>query len=202
MTIDKVICKNFKINPIINYDIFAHHILPYINNVNLNKREYYKLLLIIFKNNMKNHIIKIFGKNYQQQCFNNYNGICFVDTVDKYEDMFNIIIIAINKEVIDSYYLELIFWFENKLSCKNIKKYLKKTVNNFELIKDKEGKYIKIEYKLKNDDDKYKQFQKILMDKNFNKKIYNVEEHIIIQCKTEIDILKSIFLDKILNIFY
>ena len=45
MTIDKVICKNLETNPIVNYGIFMNSILPFINNIYLNKTEKVKNLL-------------------------------------------------------------------------------------------------------------------------------------------------------------
>ena len=49
MTIDKVICQDFKSNPIIDYDIFINNILPYINNIYLNNKEKNKRLLKYLK---------------------------------------------------------------------------------------------------------------------------------------------------------
>lgn len=50
-----------------------------------------------------------------------------------------------------------------------------------------------IEYKFDKTNDEWKQFKKILIDKNFNKE--NIDN------TKEINILKNIFLDKILSIF-
>jgi hypothetical protein len=70
MTIDKVICKNFKVNFIIDYAIFINNILPYINNIYLNQKEKKKYLcnklkkLIIFNIEKLGNDDNIFVQNY------------------------------------------------------------------------------------------------------------------------------------------
>ena len=242
MTIDKILSKNFKENPIINYDIFLNNIYPYITNLYLNNTEKNKRIIEIFKNDMKKYTIEAFGKNYQQQDFwdidaskeEDYYGIEFVDfDYDEDEDVNNSIIIGLqaktkkfnidaleaikyNEDEIEKYHLEIQIWLKNinltNNSIKIIKNYLKNKLNKknkdnntqltyFNLDKMTEGYvgaghircvlYIQHKFDKKNDD--WKQFQKILIDANFNKE--NIDN------SKEIEILKKIFLDKILNLF-
>lgn len=239
MTIDKVICRDFKSNPIINYDIFMNHILPYIDNIYLNNKEKNKRIVEIFKNDTKKYIIEAFGKNYQYEDFydeypkeDHYYGIRFLDTdIDEDHDVNNDITIGIqsktkkndideleniiyNENEISCYHLEIRIWLKNNNltnnSIKILKNYLKsklnKKINNTKLTYfeiDKLEKHyagggqiictLNIEYKFDKLSDEWKQFKKILIEENFLKR--NIDNTI------EINILKNIFLDKILSIF-
>jgi hypothetical protein len=244
MTIDKVLSKNFKENPIINYDIFINNIYPYINNLYLNNKDKNKRIIEIFKEDIKKYIIQTFGKNYQEDLYYDedlpkeyaFFGIGFYDNIDKSnEDMNNHVGIELqaknkksdvdefedikyNEDEIANYYFGIKIWLDNTNLIKNnlkcIKYHFKKKLNNnnikihyFDINKIQEpyfgaGKIecrFKITYKFDKTNDDWKQFKKILIDEKF---ILNMDEHnrdnIL---KDEINILKNIFLDKILSIF-
>jgi hypothetical protein len=137
-----------------------------------------------------------------------------------------------NEDEIARYYLETRIWLKNKNltnnSIKTIKNYLKNKLNKkikddnsiqltyFNLDKMEEGYvgagYIRcvlyMLYKFDKNSNDWKQFKKILIDKNFNKEDISQQPETCNKetcnketCNKEISILKNIFLDKILNIF-
>jgi hypothetical protein len=222
MTIDKILSKNFKENPMIHYDIFINNIFPFINNLYLNNNEKNKRIIEIFKNDMKKYIIETFGKNYHKAVFYDeilpkkyvYIGIGFFNNI---EEMFNSLDIGLqskntkiniddiiyNEDEISNYHFNIKIWLYNSNLIKNnlkcIKNYFKKKLNNnFKLLyfnidkiqesyfgADKIECHFKINYTFDKINNDWTQFKKILIEKK-NK---------------ENNILKNIFLNKILNIF-
>lgn len=248
MTIDKVICKDFKSNPIIDYGIFINHILPYINNIYLNNKEKNKRLLSIFKNDTKKYITEAFGKGYQPQSLcdeeDSYYGIGFLDSaIDEDHDVYNSITITIqsklkqtdidvmediiyNENKINCYHLELLIWSKNtnltNNSIKIFKNYLKNKLNKksnntiltyFAINKLEEQFFgsgqlqymCNIQHTFDKTNDEWKQFKNILIEQNFNKDASHctkdIQNNLKNICNKEINILKNIFLDKILSIF-
>jgi hypothetical protein len=248
MTIDKVICKNLETNPIpiVGYDIFMNSILPFINNIYLNKTEKVKNLL---QNSIKKAFEKPRKKYTRANIFTcEYEGLRICNLIDdKQIDDINIGLMYqdnihyIRYDLIDliqkddecmryCFKIDIVVndkWLSNddlknhlntkeKIGTKKLYYYIDNDGHwngikyNFN-INERKSKYppvidITLTDEIDKTSDEWIRFKKIIIEENFKKKVSDCDDeetrdNLINIHNEEMNFLKKMFLDRLLDVF-